>query len=274
MNLVAVMDKLPAEVLLVVEDCFVSGTTFAEWVVDTQGFAGFGKREALFVRWLKMQPRGQPLDSFVGTLEELAFVRDHIHRKQTVCTVDHHVNSKTVFVDHCVSVTCNIRESDVRWWLTRESGQLPTNSNAKVIYSGCTPLAKAYAVVRVARPLCLRKQRIAEVGVAQLCVASLDWIVEGIVPYVQPIVLERVADHVECTSAEDCPTAYHVWRQLWIQCSFSGGVGGSSEWLLRDRFNGFYPSGRQHWWTGLTNAADEALCCTQSGLLLDGGWVQ
>jgi len=266
------MDTLPAELVELVEDSFVSGTTFSEFVADTRAFAGLVcRREALFARWLRKQPGGRPLVPFAGSQEELAFMREHITGKHDMRMAVSYSNRKTVLVEQRVSLTCNLEASGSQWWLTRESGRVPANYEGGVPCMEGIELAKAYVLVRVVRPLCMRKQQIADVGISDMCAPSLDWVVEGIAPYVQPLVLDRVDGHVECTSTEECPTAYHARRQFWIQCSFSGGVRGTSQWLLRDRFNGVFPSGRGHWWRGVTDAADESSGFAQSGLWLHGG---
>ncbi|KAF2177570.1 hypothetical protein K469DRAFT_755088 [Zopfia rhizophila CBS 207.26] len=64
--------------------------------------------EKAFSTWLSVQPVGVPLE--VGSLDaELQFVRDHVG----------------VLVAQKVSVTCEVREDGVSWWLTKESGRLP-----------------------------------------------------------------------------------------------------------------------------------------------------
>jgi hypothetical protein len=60
-----------------VRDALVAGTTFAEFVVNTRGFAVEDQAEALRV-WVQQQRWGGETVSFEGTREEVQVIVDNI----------------------------------------------------------------------------------------------------------------------------------------------------------------------------------------------------
>jgi hypothetical protein len=76
------MGSLPTELWLSVRDALIEGTTFAEFVCNTRGFAAEERAEALRI-WLEQQVAGERLASFEGTKEELEIITDYAHGERT-----------------------------------------------------------------------------------------------------------------------------------------------------------------------------------------------
>jgi hypothetical protein len=168
-----------------------------------------------------------------------------------------------VFTKHGVSVGILLERGAVRGWLTRESGQVPArcdkpscavcNDNALV---EAQELRRPYMVFVVTAPGAVS----ARIMIAKLETVSID------------VVLRRAV--AACDSREGVA---RLGRQLslglWSSgldcgCSLSAGmceyclrvctVSERRRFVCRNRFSGVYPEGGQHWFGGVTDAAETA----------------
>jgi hypothetical protein len=183
-----------------------------------------------------------------------------------------------------VSLTCTVDwHGHARWWLVRESGQLPPTCANFTCWDGCEcngacsladGLAHAYMVFVVAgseseysRPM---------VVVADLGVRTMN-IVRGSVSRI--VRVEKVDDDGEAgtVSRQLCRICRNLSRGMMsaldscdcvlgeeTQCSLCRGVSPLQRvFILQEQYEGVKPFGEKHWWRGVTDAVDAAtLNCT------------
>jgi hypothetical protein len=80
---------------LKVQDALPEGTTFAEFVVNTRGFAAKDRAEALRI-WLEQQVVGEEFGTFDGSKEELEVIAECMQGTAFVVRAGAHLTSSSV----------------------------------------------------------------------------------------------------------------------------------------------------------------------------------
>jgi hypothetical protein len=168
-----------------------------------------------------------------------------------------------VFVEQAVSITCDLRELPVRWWLTKESGGVgKAHTNVSLVRE----LRKAYVVVQSSG---LRiPGHNGRAVVAQMSVASVQaaWSMAGAVAvsgqagYRKPGM--RVCDSILFTA---CCGGYSVTEncgcmegRLCKSCAFLRA--GSRRFVDAWQMRYLWPYGSGHWFFGVTDAVFGESC--------------
>jgi hypothetical protein len=82
------MGSLPIDIVLMVQDALLVGTTFAQFVSNTR-YLGFGEKRAHALQaWLGMQCVGDSAEPFTGTAEELRMLSDHMESQLFYAAVE------------------------------------------------------------------------------------------------------------------------------------------------------------------------------------------
>ncbi|KAF2175165.1 hypothetical protein K469DRAFT_684429 [Zopfia rhizophila CBS 207.26] len=173
------------------------------------------------------------------------------------------VNGVVVFVDEKFSVTCEIGIEGVRWWLTRESGQLPPRCGDQDYWSCCGRESDdevvepvAYLVVKMFCLGCLGSSLDYLVCFALLSRGTFnDWVkqlLEGVVTCVESRVHYGRACNVPWYGACDVEV---YWR---LEYGVRDGRGSWSDWRWQEGFTGVRPCGENvSWWSGVTDAVGD-----------------
>jgi hypothetical protein len=155
-----------------------------------------------------------------------------------------------------VSVTCEMKHNgDLRWWLTKESGQLPE----LCLYggwSGCcawsgdrAALKNAYFVVK------LESERPEElyvistvIGISELSVVMVRRVAECVLAYSQP-----KSGLSEVVTSQ----RHHQFRGQYCTTGLRTSLGAIliADFVIQDSFCGVFPSDKKSWWRGVTDAA-------------------
>jgi hypothetical protein len=173
-----------------------------------------------------------------------------------------------------VSVTCSVNVAgEATWFLTRESGRIPLLCAEFACSSECEcqgecvalamewgyrskVLARSYVVLVVTGGD--EKYGTKEVAVGQLTATNLDSVCaalrrgSGGTWGHDLMALFRAGG---CSSQAMCRCALGPGAVVCAQCEQV--VCSQRAFIAQDRFEGVDPCGQQHWWKGVTDAADE-----------------
>lgn len=158
-----------------------------------------------------------------------------------------------------VSVTCEVSPGGrVRWWLTKESGQLPAKCGDRTCWTcgtfaeGTELEVRAYVAVKVEARVAVFRGRNDTVFFAPLQASVLDEVQRQLLP----CLLEAGAreDEGDCERS----TVLHWELQSALERGvFCGSVGPGnrfSRWLQYSGFTGVFPDGKDGFFTGITDA--------------------
>ena len=172
---------------------------------------------------------------------------------------------------YCVSVTCEVDEGRIRWWLTKESGQVPLSCREGLGCASCVSgrwraggpraLARSYVIVKVVTRL--RYTAWSNVAIGLLSCCSLERVRSETLPKL--VLASRktrsgVRRRWECFSEQYAHTLFllrHAGERpskCWV-CG-AGSVGGIP-FVLRNCYDGVVPFGVEHWFLGVTDAVGE-----------------
>lgn len=179
-----------------------------------------------------------------------------------------------VLVSQHVSVTCSVEESEVFWYLTKESGRVPVScSHSSGVLAKPMELRRSVLVVQLSACWWATEIQWSEVAVARLTREALFVVERRFLP-----LLVRVWKDVVDVESDSMRRLVRRWFAeadaffgLLDGGAFSTGfscacvVTGvckqckqleeeSRRFIVQDRYEGVFPLGKEHWWTGVTDA--------------------
>jgi hypothetical protein len=185
-------------------------------------------------------------------------------------------------VSYGVSVTCEVDRGQTRWFLTKESGQVPggcwggmgcKKCCAAVIERWPTGLVQAYVIVKVV--LRLRYTVWSRCVLGKLSLENMGIVVDRVVRPLRE--LRLVECGAGCACCREFEAHYASMSRLMSMLSrgsyssvgkCSCGAGNvcaacirsgktMQRFVVQDCFAGVYPYGRQHWFLGVTDGVGE-----------------
>jgi hypothetical protein len=168
-----------------------------------------------------------------------------------------------VFSELKVSLACCVDEDKTVWSITRESGRVPTpcgdfNCRVCAVRSTAVVLAQGYLVIKAVGP-----NRGEGVTMSLLTLDALEVAVRYLVNEVEGLRWGSAARWVSRRARLFCLLEQGLYScGPWCGCSGQSGVCGSCAAVVppqrrftwRDRYDGVYPLGEQHWFRGVSDA--------------------
>jgi hypothetical protein len=162
-----------------------------------------------------------------------------------------------------ISLTCEVNARGTEWWLTRESGSRPVacGQHDCVVCSAAdiTDVSvKGYIVVKIT---C--EEGSEGVVICELCIDGFDIVVEHIVKESAALWCSEEGRWVDRLAELLCRLQRGAYsKKADCKCGMVAGVCAPCQFVKRnerrfvwrDRFDGVFPLGKEHWFSGVTDA--------------------
>jgi hypothetical protein len=190
---------------------------------------------------------------------------------------------EAVLVERAVTVTCRVHDGDVEWWLTVESGRVPMCVSPTLCGCGGHESAvlsraqrRGYVLLKVSASFWLRKLQWSEVIVGKLSAETLRVVRQRLAVLAAHVRSSPVLEAGD--SGEQC-LKRHVALAGSLSSWLDGGAFSGSfpcacvlghvctscravpeserRFVEQGCYDGMFPYGDDHWWTGVTDGAGE-----------------